>query len=149
MIKEKDDMITKFEELKEKINLSDIIINVNNENKKLIEKIKRELSIITYKKSTKPKSIRITEINGYFHKNDFKNDKLLYRTLLNIYLSNNDRIKAKLSVYREENENNILIKINNKLIYNIDNKNFNEEILIDKLINKYKEHLLKNYKKLR
>ena len=147
MKKEENIMITKFEKLFEKnIDLTDITVNVENENKELIEKIKHELSIITYKKKNSPKSIRIKDISGYFNKKDFKNIKLIYRTYLSIDLSNGNKIKAKLSVYKDENENNINIKINNDLVYDLDNKNYTNEILVDKLINKYKESLLKDYK---
>jgi hypothetical protein len=147
MKKEKNDMITKFTKLFERnVDLTDITINVENEKTEFIDKIKQELSIITYKRKNNPKSIRIKDISGYFNKKDFKNIKLIYRTYLVINLSNNDKIKAKLSVYKDENENNINIKINNDLVYNLDNKNFNNEILIEKLINKYKEFLVKEYK---
>lgn len=147
MKKEENIMITKFEKLFEKkIDLTDITVNIENENKELIEKIKHELSIITYKKKNSPKSIRIKDISGYFNKKDFKNIKLIYRTYLVINLSNEDKIKAKLSVFHDEKLNNINIKINEDLIYDLDNKNFTNEIFIDKLINKYKEYLVKDYK---
>ena len=140
-------MITKFKKLFEKdIDLTDIEINIENENKDLIEKIKQELSIITYKRKNNPKSIRIKDISGYFNKRDFKNIKLIYRTYLVITLSNNDKIKAKLSIYQDENENNIKITINNDVVYNLDNKGFSNELLIDKLISRYKEFLVQNYK---
>jgi len=141
-------MITKFEKLHEKINmdLTDIAVNVENENKDLIEKIKHELSIITYKRRNSPSSIRIMEISGYFNKRNFKNIKLIYNTYLTINLSNRDKIKAKLSIYQDENLNNINITINEDLVYDLDNKNFTNEILIDKLINKYKEYLVQDYK---
>ena len=115
----------------------------------LIDKIKQELSIITYKKQNNPKSIRIKEISGYFNKRDFKNIKLLYRTYIVIDLSNEDKVQAKLSVFQDEHQNNINIKINDELVYDLDNNKFTNEILIDKLITKYKESLLKNYKKIR
>lgn len=145
-MKENDNMITKFKYLNEKMDLQDIKIDIENEDSDLIEKIKRELSIITYKKQKNPKSIRIKEISGYFNKNDFKNPKLKYRSSVNINLSNGDKIKAKLSVYDDENENNISLKINNELIYNLDNKKFNNELFIDKLIDKYKNFLVNTYK---
>lgn len=150
MIKEKKNMITKFSKLLEKnIDLEDIKINIENEKPEFIDKIKHELSIITYKKTTSPKSIRIKEITGYFNKRDFKNVNLLYRTYIVISMSNGDKIKGKLSVYQDENENNINVKINNDLVYDLDNKKFNNDFLIEKIINKYKEYLLKGYKKLR
>lgn len=146
-MKEINNMITKFNELNEsKMDLTDINIDVENEDKDLINKIKHELSIITYKRENNPKPIRIKEITGYFNKRDFKNTKIKYKTSININLSNGDKIKAKLSVYDDENENNISIKINNDLIYNLDNNKFNNEIFIDKLIDKYKKFLVDRYK---
>mgnify|MGYP000527075584 CR=1 FL=1 len=94
-------------------------------------------------------SIRIVKIGGYFNKRDFKNIKLLYRTYLTIDLSNGDKVKSKLSVYQDENENNISITINNDVVYDLDNKKFNNELLVEKLISKYKEYLLKGYKNIR
>ena len=139
-------MITKFNKLYEKIDLSDIKIDVKNENKELIDKITQELSIISYKRRNSPKPIRLTEINGYFNSTDFKNNNLIYRTYLVINLSNNDNIKSKLSVYKNDNENNINIKINDIQIYDIDNKKFDNELLVEKIISKYKDYLLENLK---
>lgn len=143
-------MITKFEKLYErKADLTDIAINIENIKDEFIDKIKQELSIISYKRKNSPKSIRIKDISGYFNKRDFKNIKLLYRTYIVINLSNNDKIKAKLSVYQDEKENNITIKINDNLVYDLDNNKFTNAVLIDKLIIKYKEFLLNQYKKMR
>ena len=101
-------MITRFKKLFEQdTNLEDIIIKIENEKKELIDKIKHELSIITYKRQNNPKSIRLKDISGYFNKRDFRELKLLYRTYLNINLSNADKIEATLSVFNDENENNI------------------------------------------
>lgn len=143
-------MITRFKKLFEQdTNLEDIIINIENEKTELVDKIKHELSIITYKRQNNPKSIRLKDISGYFNKRDFRELKLLYRTYLNINLSNADKIEAKLSVFQDENENNINIKINNIIVYDLDNNKFTNDILIDKIITRYKESLLKNYKKIR
>ena len=145
-----NDMITKFEKLYErKADLTDIAINIENIKDEFIDKIKQELSIISYKRKNSPKSIRIKDISGYFNKRDFKNIKLLYRKYIVINLSNNDKIKAKLSVYQDEKENNITIKINDNLVYDLDNNKFTNAVLIDKLIIKYKEFLLNQYKKMR
>ena len=141
------DMITKFKQLYEKTaDLTDIVINIENIKDEFIDKIKQELSIISYKRKNSPKSIRIKEISGYFNKKDFKNINLIYRTYLVIDMSNGDKIKTKLSVFKDENENNIYIKINDDIVYDLDNKKFTNEILIDKLVDKYKEFLLKGYK---
>jgi len=143
-------MITKFKTLFEKnIDLTDISVKVGNEKKELIDKIKHELSIITYKKSNSPKSIRILDISGYFNKRDFRDIKLIYRTYLVINLSNQDKIKATLSIFQDENKNNICIRINDDLVFDLDNKNYTNEIFIDKIINKYKEYLVKDFKKIR
>lgn len=139
-------MITKFKKMHEKIDLSDIKINIENENKELVDKIKDELSIITYRRKNNPKPIRLIEISGYFNNKDFKNINLIYKTNLNINLSNGDEINGILSIYKNENDNNINIKINNKLIYDIDNKNFNDDILVEKMISKYQENLLQKFK---
>ena len=150
MKKEKKDMITRFKKLFEQdINLEDVIVNVENEKTEFIDKIKHDLSIISYKKENSPKSIRIREITGYFNKRDFKNIKLLYSTYLVVSMTNGDKITGKLSVYQDENENNINIRINEKLVYDLDNKIFNNEIFVDKLITKYKESLLEIYKRVR
>ena len=144
-------MITKFNKLFEQqdINLEDVIVNVENEKTEFTDKIKHDLSIISYKKENSPKSIRIREITGYFNKRDFKNIKLLYNTSLIVSMTNGDKIIGKLSVYQDANENNISIKINEKLVYDLDNKSFNNEIFVDKLITKYKESLLEVYKRVR
>jgi seryl-tRNA synthetase len=150
MKNDNNDMITKFKKIVEKnTDLTDIIIEIQNEKTELVDKIKQELSIITYKRVKNPKSIRLKKISGYFNKRDFKNIKLLYKTYLVIDLSNGDKINGKLSIYNDENENNINIKINNELVYDLDNKSFNNDILIEKIVNKYKEYLLKDYKKIR
>jgi len=151
MKKEENNMITKFKQLifEQNINLEDVIVNVENEKTEFIDKIKHDLSIISYKKANSPKSIRIREITGVFNKRDFKNIKLLYNTNLIVNMSNGDKIIGKLSVYQNENENNINIRINDKLIYDLDNKSFNNEIFVDKLITKYKESLLNTYKRVR
>jgi len=146
MQKYEKNMITKFKQIFEDVDIEDIILDIENKNEELIDKIKHELSIITYKRKNNPKPIRITKISGYFDKDDFKNINLIYRTYLVIDLSNSDKINSKLSVYKDEEENNINIKINDNLIYDIDNKKFDNNFLVEKLIQKYKEHLLKEYK---
>ena len=139
-------MITKFKNLYEKIDLSDIKIDIENENKELIDKLTQELSIITYRRKNSPKPIRLTEISGYFNNKDFININLIYRTYLVISLSNEDKVKGKLSIFKDDNENNINIKINDKQIYDIDNKKFDDELLVEKIISKYKEYLLEKFK---
>ena len=142
-------MITKFNKLLEsRIDIMDIETNIDNENE-LIKKIKQELSIIAYKKKNSPKPIRIKKINGYFDKKDLTNIDLISKTLLKINFSNNDIITGKLFIYKNDELNNIVIKINEEVIYDLDNKDFNNEILVDKLIYKYKEYLLKNHKSIK
>ena len=79
-----------------------------------------------------------------------RNGDLIHRTYLVVTLSNGDEIKAKLSVFdNDEEQNNINIRINKDLVFDLDNNKYTNEILIDKLIDKYKESLLKKYKNLR
>jgi hypothetical protein len=143
MKNEKNNMITKFEKLFEE--LEDIIVNIENDKTEYTEQIKHNLSIITYKRKNSPKPIRILDISGYYNKIDSKIVDLLYNTYLILNLTNKDKIEAKLSVYKNSEINNIYIKINNELVYDMDNVEFNNEIFVDKLTRKYKEYILKNY----
>lgn len=121
-------------------------IDVENKNEELTKKIVDNFSFIIYKQDKKPKNIRVNNLSGYFNNKDFKNSNLIYKTNIEIELSNGDVIEGKLSTYKEKSENNITIKINDKIIYNLDNPNFNNEILIDKMKDKYEAHIKKNWK---
>lgn len=120
--------------------------NTENNNEELTNKIISEFSMIIYKQRQRPKTLRVKSIDGYYNKRDFNNYNLIYKTKLIIELSNYDIIEGKLSMYDNSNENNITIKLNDKKVYSLDNKNFNNEKLVNKLISKYKNHIEKNYK---
>lgn len=120
--------------------------NIENNNEDLTKKIVDEFSFIVYKQKGRPKSLRIKKLEGYYNRRDFKNYNLIYKTKITIELSNFDIIEGKLSIFNDKNENNIRIKINDSIVYNLDNQNFNDEKLIEKMKMKYQNYIEKNYK---
>jgi len=120
--------------------------NIENNDDESTKKMINDFSFVIYKQKRRPKSLRIKKLDGYYNKRDFKNYNLIYKTKIIIELSNLDIIEGNLEI-NENSTNNILIKINDKIIYNLDNNKFNIEILIDKMKDKYKHHIIKkNYK---
>lgn len=107
---------------------TDIFINVENKQDNLINKLIDELSIVIKKRT--PKAIRILKIEGYINKDNISNLKL--------NMSNGDVIEGKLIT---DNIPNILIKINDVILFDLEHKLFNIEVLIDKIINMYKKHI--------
>lgn len=132
-------MFTKFKLFERQIS-----INIENNKNELIKDLIDKFSFIIYKQIRKPINLRIKNINGYFNKTDFKNTNLIYKTELYVELSNLDIIYGVICTHKEYS--NIKIKINDKLIYDMNNKNFDNESLIDKMISLYKNHIRKNYK---
>ncbi len=123
----------------------DINNKIENNIEKLTKKIIDNFSFIIYKQIRKPKGLRIKSLNGYYNMRDYKNYNLIYKTKILIELTNYDIIEGNLSI-NENSSNNITIKINNKIIYNLDNEKFNNEILIDKMKDKYIYYIKKTYK---
>ena len=131
-------MITKFN-IFEKMNLDDIIINITNINENLINILIDKLSII--KKKKKKRSLRPVTITGHFDKKIGTGDYSYSETRLVIHLSNNDFIEGIFA------SNTIKIYINEIIQYNLNNDEFTNEILIDKIIESYKNFLKsKNWK---
>ncbi len=120
--------------------------NIKNNNDKITKKIINNFSFIIYKQKNKPKNLRVKKLEGYYNKKDFKNYNLIYKTKIIIELSNFDVIEGKLSIYNDKIENNIKIKLNDNIIYNLDNQNFNDEKLIEKMKIKYQNYIKKNYR---
>jgi hypothetical protein len=116
-------------------------LDIENNKEALTKKIVNDFSLIVYKQRNRPKQIRILNIEGYYNKRDFNKINLIYKTHLVIELTNYDVIEGELNVFDNSNENNIKIKINDKIIYNLDNKNFNNEFLIDKMFLKYENYI--------
>jgi hypothetical protein len=142
---EKNDMITRFNEIYEKVDLSDIAIDVENKNDELIKRLVDELSIVIYKRKGKFRSLRITKVSGSNQKEKFKDQNFIYSTNLLATLSNNDTIGGTFSSAKD-GENNISIKINDKIVYDLDSKKFTDETLIDKMVGEYKKQLEKEWK---
>jgi len=135
-------MITKFK-IFEKVNLKDIEIKITNINQELINILVSELSLVVKKK--KKKSIRPNSITGYFKKEEGVGKDLKIKTKLLIHMTNIDFIEATHII--EGDENNIRIDVNEVTKYNLNNQTYTDDILIDKIIESYKEHLKsKNWK---
>lgn len=134
-------MITKFKIYSN----NDLNIEMENNDENLNKKIIDNFSLIIYKQKRKPKNLRVKKLKGYYNKRDFKNFNLIYKTKIIIELSNFDIIEGKLVVYLDSIKNNIKIKINNTLVYNINNKKFDNETLIEKLKEKYKNYIQKKF----
>lgn len=133
-------MITKFSQLYEKANLADIEINIENKKDDLIKKLIDELSLVIFKRKGNHKTVRITKLDGGFE----KYGKNLIYTDITINLSNGDTINGKLS--DEKDTKNIEIEINDEKVFDIPSSKFNNEKLIDKIIDEYRKHIQKSWK---
>jgi len=122
-------MITKLR-IFEKLDLSDINININisDDNKNYLMD---NLSMIIQKRNKS--SLRIKSIDGYFDKSEISHKT----TYINILMTNKDVIEGE---YSSKNKN-IKIHINEKLVYNVDNKDFNNKKLLEKVVSEYKKYL--------
>lgn len=115
----------------------DIKINVEGKNY-LVEMLAENLALIVKKKRTKP--LRITTINGYINKEFFSHKGYSYETYLQVTLSNKDVIAGKYNTQTK----NIYVQINEEDVYDLNNKTFDNEVLVDKMVEKYKKHLRNN-----
>jgi hypothetical protein len=114
-----------------------------------------ELSFIVYKgtkkdgkKSKNYKSIRIKSINCDKTEKIIKNNKQI-EYIIDIIMTNKDKLYAKYKSVSGINnflEKSILIYINDELIMDIDNENYDINILIKKLSKEYKNYLKKEWK---
>lgn len=121
-------------------------IDLKDEDEKLRNKIIQNFSFIVHKRQNNPKNIRVSNLKGYFKRKDFKNSNLIYKTNIIVELSNHDIVEGLLSVAEEKSDTNITIKINDKIVYDLDNSKFDDDILIDKMKDKYETYLKKNWK---
>ena len=113
---------------------TDIKINVDG-NKSLINRLIDNMSLIVQKRTSK--SLRIKSINGYVNRETYARRNLYYDTYLEIYMINKDFIVGE---YKSIN-NNINIKINDNIVYDMDNRSFDNDILLDKIVGEYKKYL--------
>lgn len=119
--------------------LSDIKINVNG-GEKIINKLIEKLTIVIKKK--KIKNINIKSIDGFINKEKFTLKGNFYSTYLEIILNNKDKIIGEYSF------NNIKIQINNDIVYDLYNEKFDNEVLVDKIVDEYIKKLKERNNKL-
>jgi len=115
----------------------DIKINVEGKNY-LIEQLAENLALVVKKRKIKP--LRITTITGYINKEFFSHKGYIYETYLQVTLSNKDVITGQYNT----KTNNIYVKINEEDVYDLIDKTFDNEVLVDKMVEKYKIHLRSN-----
>lgn len=106
--------------------------------KNFVQRLIDNLSLIVKKRSTRP--LRVKSITGYVNKETYARHNLYYSTYLEIESINKDFI---IGEYKSVN-NNIVIRINDEIVYDMDNKTFDNEILIDKIVSEYKRFLKDN-----
>lgn len=129
-------MIKKYYQyIKESDEPKDIIIKVDGKNY-LIDRLIDNLSLVVKKRIIK--SFRINSITGHINKESFSKNGYSYETHLEITLTNKDVIIG------EYKNNNILIKVNDEIVYDIDNNKFDNEVLIDKITSEYIKYLKSN-----
>jgi flagellar hook assembly protein FlgD len=100
-----------------------------------------KLSFVIQKRSIK--SVRVKSVNGYANKKTHNGNKIYYETYLETEMTNKDFI---IGEYNSRTDN-IKIIVNDKVVFDLDSKHFDNEELIDKMANVYKKYLSKgNYK---
>lgn len=138
-------MITKF-----KTYNSNIEININlPEN--LLNYTIDIMSFIVFKGSKRDaqkhknyRSLRIKSISGYYNKNNLHNKEMVIDCLIQIEMTNKDKIESKYTRTRELDnllENSIYIEINGEPQYHLDNEEFNIIHLINMTANYYKKYI--------
>lgn len=138
-------MITKF-----KTYNSNIVININlPEN--LLNYTIDIMSFIVFKGSKRDaqkhrnyRSLRIKSISGYYNSNNLHNKEMVSDCLIQIEMTNKDKIESKYTRTRELDnllENSIYIEINGEPQYHLDNEEFNINHLINMTANYYKKYI--------
>lgn len=115
-------------------NKEDIKIKVENKNY-LVDDLIEKLSLVVKKR--KIKSFRIKSIEGYINKSLFTKRGYVYETKLTVVLNNKDVLVGE---YFSKN-NNIVIKVNDEIIYDLDYKTFDNDVLVEKMISEYLKYL--------
>ena len=116
---------------------SDIKINVEGKNY-LVDRLIDNLTLVVKKR--KAKSLRIKGINGYVNKETFTRKGKFYETHFELTLTNKDVIIGDYN----SRINNICVKVNDEIIYDIDNRTFDNEVLLDKIVGEYMKYLKNN-----
>lgn len=113
---------------------SDIKIKVEGKNS-LVQTLIDNLSIVVKKR--KLKSVRIKGITGYINRQTFTHHGNFYDTYLEVTLTNKDVIVGEY----KSSSNSVLVRINDDIVYDMDNKAFDNEVLIDKMVGEYIKYL--------
>ena len=118
---------------------TDIKIVVKGMNKTLVQKLIDNLQIVVKKR--KLKSLTIKSISGYIDKDTFiMGSGSFYDTFLEVVLSNKDILVGE---YKSSNHS-LLVKINDDIVFDLNSKFFDNEVLVDKMINEYVKYLKEN-----
>jgi hypothetical protein len=115
---------------------NDIKIDVEGKESGLLNKLIENLSMVVKKR--KLRNITIKSIKGHINRKTFLAwSGYVYDTYLEINLSNKDVIIAEYKSITS----NILIKVNGTIIFDLNYKAFDNEVLIDRIISEYIKYL--------
>jgi hypothetical protein len=127
-------------ESNDELSVPDVKITVKD-GESLAKQLINKLSLVIQKRTRK--AIRVKSVNGYANKKTHYGKKMYYDTYLEVTMINKDFITGE---YNSRN-GNIKITINDKVVFDIDNRHFDNEELIEKMTSVYKKYLSKgNYK---
>lgn len=142
-------MITKFKIFENSNTKSDLSIEQ-------MDRLEDGLCLSIYKgkkrdnnKSTNYKILGIKKIESSLNKSSINGKSKSTNSNIYIELSNKDKIYGeytRLEDSGEIEENSIKIEINDKTVYHLDNKDYNNNQLIEKIIEHYKKHISKTWK---
>jgi len=143
-------MITKFKLFENKE------INSNDLSNEQLDMLEDGLSLNLYKgkkrngqKSINYKLLSVIDLETSINKISIDNNIKTTISKINVEISNKDKISAEYK-HKEDRgdllENSIKIEINNKLIYHLDDKDFNINKLIEQIIKHYKKFIEKSWK---
>lgn len=138
-------MITNFN-LYEKLLLDDVVIDVTTPDKPTLDEIIDKFSIIIEKRIKR--NLRIIKINGSMNDLQLRGKERKTFTDLEIVMSNKDKIKIKYTYSDSidtKYQGEIELKVNDKLIYNVENPEFTPTKWVEKVAEEYKKYL-KNIK---
>lgn len=140
-------MITNFKIFEKNINL---IININlPEN--LLNKIIDNFSLLIYKGKKRNgninyKSLRISTLDGQYDNSQINLDGSSHEFILKIEMSNKDKIDTKYSTsstLKNLTQNNIYISINDIVVFDFSDENYDETKFIDKIVEYYIKYIEK------
>jgi len=137
-------MITKFN-LFEKLYLDDVLLDVEQPDKSLLDNLIESLSLIIQKRIKR--NLRILKISGKMNDLQIFKKERKSITDLKLEMSNKDILEIYYifdDSIDKEPSGHIQLKVNNKVIYNMERKDFTIDKLIEKIVEQYKKYLEKN-----